>query len=100
MKYFVSKMLSAFVILVLVLFSNIEAQQTKVKGKLLDANGKPSKEALVGIMGEITVAKNFVKCDEKGNYSVTLTKPGVNRILFSIPDHNAETTLIVNSSDK
>ncbi|KAF0142851.1 MAG: thioredoxin family protein [Stygiobacter sp.] len=100
MKYFLSKMLSAFVILVLVLFGNIEAQQTKVKGKLLDANGKPSKEALVGIMGEITVAKNFVKCDEKGNYSVTLTKPGVNRILFSIPDHNAEKVLVVNSSDK
>lgn len=101
MKYFVSKMLSAFVILVLVLFSNIEAQQTKVKGKLLDATGKPSKEALVGIMGEFSnQAKDFVKCDEKGNYSVTLTKPGVNRILFSIPDHNAETTLIVNSSDK
>ncbi len=87
-------------LLVALLSFNAFAQQTKVTGKLLDANGKPSKEALVGIMGEITIAKNFVKCDENGNYSLTITKPGVNRLLFSIPDHNAEKVLIINTSDK
>lgn len=100
MKCFVSKMLYALAILALPLIGNVGAQQTKITGKLLDANGKPGKEALVGIMGEITVAKEFVKCDEKGNYSITLSKPGVNRLLFSIPDHNAEKVLVVNSSDK
>lgn len=85
----------------LVLISiDLIAQQTKVKGKLLGADGKPYKDALVGVMGEITVAKDFIKCDEKGNYTITITKPGVNRLLFSIPNHNAEKVLVVNSSDK
>ncbi|MDP3581399.1 MAG: hypothetical protein Q8S39_05655, partial [Ignavibacteria bacterium] len=87
---------ATFMLLVL-LSINAFAQQTKVKGKLLDANGKPSKEALVGIMGRITVAENFVTCDEKGNYTISLTAPGINRLLFSIPDHNAKKIVIINS---
>ncbi|MDP2036262.1 MAG: hypothetical protein Q8L04_02685 [Ignavibacteria bacterium] len=90
---------ATFMLLVL-LSINAFAQQTKVKGKLLDANGKPSKEALVGIMGRITVAENFVTCDEKGNYTISLTAPGINRLLFSIPDHNAKKIVIINSVDK
>ncbi len=87
--------------LVFLLISNLSAQTTKVKGKLLDVNGNPSKYALVGIVETPgTNGKNFVSTDNKGNYFITLTKPGVSYLLFSIPSHSAIQVPVFNTKDK
>ncbi|MBS3944855.1 MAG: redoxin domain-containing protein [Melioribacter sp.] len=87
--------------LAFLLISNLSAQTTKVKGKLLDVNGNPSKDALVGIVETPGAnGKNFVSTDNKGNYSVTLTKPGVSYLLFSIPSHSAIQVPVFNTKDK
>ncbi len=90
-------------ILLLIVFSiSIAAQTTIVKGKLLDVNGKPSKYALVGTISSIQNAngKDFVSCDANENYSITLKKPGVNFLLFSIPSHNPLKVPVLNDRNK
>ena len=67
---------------------SIPAQTTVVDGKLLDVNGNPSKYALVGVAStNYTNAEFFNKCDDKGNYSIKLTQPGQNYVVFTIPSH-------------
>lgn len=97
----VSKIICVLALLVFLFTSGLEAQQTIVKGKLLDANGKPSRHALVGVLSIGSGnAKDFVKCDEKGNYTITLNNPGINNLLFSIPGHHAEKVFIFNNANK
>ncbi|MEW6508664.1 MAG: thioredoxin-like domain-containing protein [Bacteroidota bacterium] len=88
-------------ILALSLIGNLPAQTTKVKGKLLDVNGRPSEDALVGII-EIpgTKGKNFVSTDKKGNYFISIKKPGVSYLLFSIPSHSAIQIPVINNKEK
>lgn len=94
---------SIFQIVVVVFAVNISltAQTIVVKGKLLDVEGKPSKYALVGI-ASLTAenGQDFVSCDVKGNYSIKLTKPGPNYVMFSIPSHSSLKVLVLNNKNK
>ncbi len=93
-------MLRIFILLLFLVYSSI-AQTTIVKGKLLDANNQPSKFALVGIIEEGTQnGKNFVNCDDNGNYKIILTQKGVCNLLFSLPGHNAVTIPVINNENK
>ncbi len=93
-------MLRIIILSLLMVYSSI-AQTTIVKGKLLDANNKPSKYALVGIWEEgQPKGKDFVSCDKEGNYKIILTKPMKNVLLFSIPGHNALKIPVINNKDK
>jgi thiol-disulfide isomerase/thioredoxin len=77
------------------------AQTTIVKGKLLDVNRKPSKFALVGVASSVHSNEQFyVKCDEKGNYSIKITTPGQNFLVYSIPSHEALRIPVQNIKDK
>jgi thiol-disulfide isomerase/thioredoxin len=79
----------------------LTAQITHVKGKLLDVDGKPNKFALVAFAPSTsTVGHNFISCDAKGNYSIDITTPGVNRLLFSIPSHNSVQVPVMNNKNK
>jgi len=90
-----------FVFIFLLLSIPVLAQSLTVKGKLLDVNGKPSKYGIVGILKEANgEAKNFVKCDENGNYSIKITKLGYIKLLFSIPSHGSVTVPIYNNGIK
>ncbi len=88
-------------LLLFVLQITLAAQTTVIKGKLLDVEGKPSKYALVGVSlipgGN---GQDFVPCDENGNYTIKLTKPGQNYLLFSIPSHNAVRVPVQNNKNK
>jgi len=95
------KNLFSCLIAFLLFYSSLSAQTTVVKGRLLDVNGKSSKYALVGILSPIgTNGKDFVSCDKDGNYTIKLTKPGQNTLLFSIPSHSALKIPVRNNSDK
>ncbi|HVO73334.1 MAG TPA: TlpA disulfide reductase family protein [Ignavibacteriaceae bacterium] len=97
--YTLSSIFSAVILLASVVTLN--AQTTTVKGKLLDVFGKPSQYAQVGILEEgVEFGKDFVNCDEKGNYKIKLTKPGVNILLFSMPSHNFLEVPVDNNRDK
>lgn len=89
------------VFLMLVVSVLTKAQTTVIKGKLLDVNSKPSKFGLVGV-AETDYANGqfFVKCDENGNYSIKLTKPGQNILIYSIPSHEALRIPVQNIKDK
>jgi len=79
----------------------LTAQITHVKGKLLDVDGKPNKYGLVAFAPTTsTVGSSFISCDEKGNYSIDITTPGVNELLFSIPSHNAVKVPVMNNKNK
>lgn len=89
------------IILATTLINITIAQTTIVKGTLLNVNGSPSKFALVGITEILgTNGKFFVSTDEKGNYNIKVTKPGVNYLLFSIPSHSAISVAILNDKNK
>ena len=95
-------MLNRIISFIVILFSTISfAQTTVVKGKLLDVTGKPSNDALIGILSPVgTKANDFVSCDKDGNYVIKLTKPGQNNLLYSIPSHSALRIPVRNNSDK
>lgn len=77
------------------------AQTTVVKGKLLDVNGNPSQYGLVGIIDYgASHGQDFVSCDSKGNYTIKLTKPGQNFLLYSIPSHSSIQVPVRNNKDK
>lgn len=89
--------------IIFVLFTfhiSLSAQTTVVKGKLLDVNGKPSKYALVGITSLGGTGQNFVSTDDKGNYSIKISKPGQNTLMFSIPSHSVVHIPVINNKDK
>lgn len=89
------------IIALMVLQPILVAQTTLVKGKLLDVNGKPSKYALVGTSSYNNGrGQDFVRTDEKGNYSIKLTKSGQNFLVYSIPSHHAVFVPVVNNKDK
>ncbi|MEW6195630.1 MAG: TlpA disulfide reductase family protein [Bacteroidota bacterium] len=80
---------------------NLSAQTTLVKGRLADVTDKPSKYGLVGIVPEVyKYASFFSGCDADGNFSIKLTKPGLNYLMFSIPGHNALQIPIMNLTDQ
>jgi len=79
----------------------LTAQITHVKGKLLDVDGKPNKYGLVAFAPTTsTVGSSFISCDEKGNYSIDITTPGVSELLFSIPSHNSVQVPVMNNKNK
>lgn len=88
-------------ILAILLSGNFSAQTTKVRGTLVDVNGKPSKDALVGIVEMPgSRGKYFVGTDNKGNYFISVSNPGVSYLLFSIPSHSAIQVPVINTKDK
>ncbi|NMB81840.1 MAG: TlpA family protein disulfide reductase [Ignavibacteria bacterium] len=88
-------------ILSILLTGNFSAQTTKVNGKLLDVNGKPSKDAFVGIVETPGArGKNFVGTDNKGNYFLSISNPGISYLIFSIPSHSAIQIPVINTKDK
>ncbi|MEK6552569.1 MAG: TlpA disulfide reductase family protein [Bacteroidota bacterium] len=94
---------SIFSVLFVMFTVNISlfAQTTVVKGKLLDVEGNPSKYALVGIASSPGAnGQDFVSCDAKGNYSIKLTKPGQNFLMFSIPSHRSLSIPVQNNKNK
>jgi len=91
-----------FSALILFTINNVLLSQTTVvKGKLLDVEGNPSKYALVGIAARIGGnAHDYVRCDPKGNYSITLTSHGQNFLIYSIPSHSSLSIPVQNNKDK
>ena len=91
-----------FSALILFTINNVLLSQTTVvKGKLLDVEGNPSKYALVGIAARIGGnALDYVRCDPKGNYSITLTSHGQNFLIYSIPSHSSLSIPVQNNKDK
>jgi thiol-disulfide isomerase/thioredoxin len=77
------------------------AQTTVVTGKLFTVDGIPSTYALVGIVpSQYSRGEEFVGCDDKGNYSIKLTNPGLQYLLFSIPSHQSLRIPVHNNKDK
>lgn len=98
-----NSIVSAFLLVGMVFFLNFSlyGQTTVVKGKLLDLNGNPSKYAEVGISSSAGMnGKDFVKCDDKGNYSIELKKRGGNFLMYSIPGHSAQIVPLINDKNK
>ena len=91
-----------FSALILFTINNVLLSQTTVvKGKLLDVEGNPSKYALVGIAARIGGnAHDYVRCDPKGIYSITLTSHGQNFLIYSIPSHSSLSIPVQNNKDK
>ncbi len=80
---------------------SIHAQNTIVKGKLLDEEGKPSNFALVGVAASANDnAKYFAGCDKNGNYKIKLTRPGISFLLFSMPNHESVRVPVLYKKDK
>jgi len=91
-----------FIIVIVFNFNTqIFAQTTVIKGKLLDVDGNPSKDAQAGtVLKESDYGKDFKYCDEKGNYLVKMTKPGLNFLVLTIPSHHDLKIPILNNKDK
>jgi len=90
------------ILMVIFLLTNITYTQTTiVKGKLLDVNGNPSPYALVGIASSAYEnGKNFVSCNVNGMYSIKITKPDVNYLLYTIPSHESLRIPVLNDREK
>ena len=89
------------VFLVLALNTTIFVQTSIIKGKLLDVEGNPSKFGLIGITGDNPeYGHDFVKCDDKGNYTIKLSTPGWNVLLYSIPSHKSLRIPVQNNKEK
>lgn len=98
-----SNFYSLLVTFLMLCFFQVEftAQTTVIKGKLLDVEEKPSKFALVGV--SVEAGRNgiqFINCDEDGSYTITLTKPGMNFLIYSAPSHNPLRIPICNNKNK
>jgi len=90
------------IFMVIILLTNISYTQTTiVKGKLLDVNGNPSRYALVGIAPtEHENGRSFVSCDSNGMYSIKITTPDMNYLLYTIPSHESLRIPLLNDMKK
>jgi thiol-disulfide isomerase/thioredoxin len=77
------------------------SRTTTVNGKLLDVNGNSSRYAMVGIAPSSREGgDHFITCDNDGSYSIKITKPGVNYLVYSIPGHDQLKIPILNDTYK
>jgi thiol-disulfide isomerase/thioredoxin len=77
------------------------SRTTTVNGKLLDVNGNSSRYAMVGISPSSREGgDHFITCDNDGSYSIKISKPGVNYLVYSIPGHDQLKIPILNDTYK
>lgn len=94
--------LTGMMILLLMLLSNsVKLQTLTVSGHLLDFKHNSSPYALVGISAsEQENASNFVNTGSAGEYTIKITKPGINFLMYSLPGHNAIRIPVLNDKTK
>lgn len=89
------------IILVLLLNNSASSQSITVTGKLLDFNGNPSENSLIGISSaENENASEFVNTDTVGKYEIKISRKGVSFLVYSMPGHKALRIPLLNNVEK